>query len=1662
MTKANTIRYGATVLFVFTICTTVFAERPSMVKTFNAIEELNSSLRILYEQPSDDSISTLEGHVKELKNIHKDIQGLLLERAAYKHQGEINYTVLDRIQSVRAAAFLHGWAILTVHYKQDEIHDDALLADLLTIYEQIYASIDKPFNISPLSTLKANEFLSEKNQQKIPATKDLIGKSSDIMGDTGDYATLWAVLNLRNAQRNQVTGDFAYLTMMKDYLSPSPNEFTPSERQEIEAFKRRLEKFSLYYTFRQWISDEKNLETLLAYVNTQINDKRIKFTIDPLERHHEASSKLFGLIQAANPDAEEYLPDAAIWLRYILLASYQRFGAKHILEDPETNIQKVWESNVSLPWDFDRPNPENDNTRLAPIWNQYPAVGSFNRLIADTTRGFLDMANFQLHVINLENFERSLSDRKWAVNGVSDFENQAEIQEIMRLKQDYIDYVQMSENLVLFHQAREELKKLQGGQPNNRFYNPAMQYQQLAEGYPELASCSPVALPTQRYKAYQDQLNKALKDLATHLENEEKKEKTGEELVVARMDAFALRLQTQAAHLAVLAVDLAKQQADLELLIAKNNLQTAKFREDTANYIKIAKEQNLSAREQSQELAKMKQAFAEGIVKGTKEGIEEARKKIVEAEKCLNDLQRQLFADAERWREAIKEAEKKSGIISCIKICVRVIGAVASCFSAGAGSAVAEGICVACDATINALNIYESYSLGGISKEEAWIQGLVGSIETGTKGYSIYRNVRKNADAHELQNIMNKYNKQRLESLEKYNNRLPSVREQLANEKMPIRTAKFLPVKLVAITETEPSQKSTSEIASSKGKTGKFYTVPLDISKGKKLYNRSSDKCENGSNLKLHHEHFFTDDWNTGFGPDGIFSYEEVIIPSGSRQCVTNDNTEEEFLVEIMRQAETNLKKSGQWKNRDASFFAPAYNAITHNCQDYADALREEYRRITAQNDKAVSIIQRQQETEKVSPTQQKNDTPLIENEQPQPIQISDADEDKEEWRVVVKKVGKEVFKQGTKLYREIKADKKRSKELVEVYARKMVWNDIINDINATMSSWRAQDAQSTVAFPGWAVEHAELKDTIEAVLQSGGVFTFDLDNPAVYEILQNKNIVTPDKRKDAFIESIESLFIEQSFVQDEADLLTAQELGFLLNEYQDSIRALKDLLQNDSAAKKEFWEKVDYGTKFYCRVDQDGTTTHVVVENSNSARYGAGLKTGYFKTIQPILDRIEKERNSLEAAAQKAESPDGLDAVANTIPGIINELKNQLSNLDDVLVDAIHRYEDKQAESQIEELLFYAAINDLHAAEAKHEASKLDIDTATLEVERVEKKVIETMYNYESATLDYRSKQIKLEKAEYLLRNAYRRYVLSGQSNDEPSKAIFLSGVLTADVSENWVTQEIIAEICKNYCGLLQWINLFNSRKPKSAEKRHDEFCVDLSQYKLNKNAAAFKCKVAALKKEIDEQMKNRSNSENVEFKVHHEPINESWLKDYPDNRDLTNFSDDPEFMEWYQKNKDVYPALPIARIDFFIPEDINTTSLKEGWDGIVWDSILNEHIRLVAEEGKMGLFSATFQVKITSRNSTMINGFPIRSGNDHLSSSDKQIIDSAKILNQNDMGRRVFEGIDNDTNEFYGLYGRWRFYIFSNKPLSQWKSGEKNILSYTSVQLPVLWVKP
>ena len=91
------------------------------------------------------------------------------------------------------------------------------------------------------------------------------------------------------------------------------------------------------------------------------------------------------------------------------------------------------------------------------------------------------------------------------------------------------------------------------------------------------------------------------------------------------------------------------------------------------------------------------------------------------------------------------------------------------------------------------------------------------------------------------------------------------------------------------------------------------------------------NKIIDALNIEPLHEHYLGDNgYNVGYFPDGIH---------GENRSYTTTSDHKHYDDNLIRQAVENLRKSGKWDADD-------YDLKSHNCQDFAEALRKEYKKL--------------------------------------------------------------------------------------------------------------------------------------------------------------------------------------------------------------------------------------------------------------------------------------------------------------------------------------------------------------------------------------------------------------------------------------------------------------------------------------------------------------------------------------------------------------------------------------------------------------------------------------------------------------------------------------------------------------------------------------------
>jgi hypothetical protein len=467
--------------------------------------EINSHLRDTYSQivstpqvsdvQMDQIADDLNKYLGRLQALDASIESLgagtgddQLRRSAYRY---------------RAIAWLHGWAILShlaLESSKPSIKPDtrkafifldsegtqsSSLAILLSVYRQIQIreGSDNPLQhllqdgtdliylLSYQESWRSDRPTGIAHPYYIPSSTDLFGKPSDPPLLDRSVLSLWGLINLQidtwhelalepirtesTAQIKKgpliVSGTDLSITWIKaNNLALSPLAEWMDRLQHnasLDAFgtrpgmlRQRLYKIQRFLEARQELSSPEKLKTILH----ELSDCRLQTNSDP-------RTIVGALIEAATPlpvegGQEEILYDAAIWLRYIMLASYQNENSwVSVGSDSDNSLEKTWVkyklSGEFSPGHLKRPPAIAVPAGTMPFlrWNAWPIQGTSSAVLADLTTSAYAYLSFDqdrweqekvrfstvTHVVDTKQYsdwvEKSISDLTQAESVLSSY-----------------------------------------------------------------------------------------------------------------------------------------------------------------------------------------------------------------------------------------------------------------------------------------------------------------------------------------------------------------------------------------------------------------------------------------------------------------------------------------------------------------------------------------------------------------------------------------------------------------------------------------------------------------------------------------------------------------------------------------------------------------------------------------------------------------------------------------------------------------------------------------------------------------------------------------------------------------------------------------------------------------------------------------------------------------------------------------------------------------------------------------------------------------------------------------------------------------------------------------------------------------------------------------
>ena len=230
-----------------------------------------------------------------------------------------------------------------------------------------------------------------------------ISAHQDILGNPGDDAdlgrhrqllSLWAIVNLqldnwRDQPDNAEQLDFTHL---KTWLAQLAASELLRLHDEKGVFTKRLQRLAQFLSFRQYAADNVHLHAMVKAVS-EFRSKVITGTLPLTAKalcasipNQDCRSHLEHLFAAGEPLEQEAVQDAGLWLRYIILLSYERQSLTAIFGDAPTNLdsfsQQLMETPVAFLDGLSLPK-ERRPGKVFLRWHGFPGSQHYNTAMTD-------------------------------------------------------------------------------------------------------------------------------------------------------------------------------------------------------------------------------------------------------------------------------------------------------------------------------------------------------------------------------------------------------------------------------------------------------------------------------------------------------------------------------------------------------------------------------------------------------------------------------------------------------------------------------------------------------------------------------------------------------------------------------------------------------------------------------------------------------------------------------------------------------------------------------------------------------------------------------------------------------------------------------------------------------------------------------------------------------------------------------------------------------------------------------------------------------------------------------------------------------------------------------------------------------------------------------
>ena len=614
------------------------------------------------------------------------------------------------------------------------------------------------------------------NGYTIPDSRTLVGTADEqpTLDEKSEMLSLWRLINLQLDTWNDWSVDLdsdlptsTGLTELANWLARiSSNEDvyafgapTQLDRTYLQLCAERLSKF---LRFRERASDPNELQRI---VNDLADDRHSVDSKGPI-------AVVPGLVLAATPlpSSDEYLVDAALWLRYIVMLSYQSEGGLSLVGYGDQSLDKYWKHHKLPQNTFLINEPTSKRGPTVFRWNAWPNEGHIANLLGDMTSSAVSYLTFQNEIAEAtshrlqkrysEQLEDALNELCTAIrhplwrHNSNDFmtDSNGHITDrfvIQQLKQypsrvwprsaTRSEQQRLAVDLSSLTQRLNSAIRLQRLMLKDLEEGGGLESYSVSSSLGALTSLPqshPARTPTRTFASHITRI----RTLSTHLKRDIEDRDVARRLVRAYQLSFQeaeiAQLEYEAATFALQAAEQATAMSRIYEHISELDVQIRRLNKEWANLAEQGHAANEKANGIRLALSIRSRDLAAAQVEALVSAMKRSEAIIQSSTQSLRDTQQILLQRADQ----IEDEKRKSFIIGIVKSAVRIVGAALSPFTGGASIAISEAVVQ----TINLIQNAESMEWGNL-------EAIVGNVgELAGKGVKISNNVIQVAGSEQL------------------------------------------------------------------------------------------------------------------------------------------------------------------------------------------------------------------------------------------------------------------------------------------------------------------------------------------------------------------------------------------------------------------------------------------------------------------------------------------------------------------------------------------------------------------------------------------------------------------------------------------------------------------------------------------------------------------------------------------------------------------------------------------------------------------------------------------------------------------------------------------------------------------------------------------------